>query len=40
MVETRHGQAARRRVCEGFSLETIVGRYEKFYDELTGRTGV
>jgi sugar transferase (PEP-CTERM/EpsH1 system associated) len=35
-----HGQAARRRICEGFSLEAMVGRYEQFYDELIGRPGV
>lgn len=34
-----HGLAARRRACEGFSLEAMVGRYEQFYDELVGRTG-
>jgi glycosyltransferase involved in cell wall biosynthesis len=32
-----HGLAARRRTCEGFSLEAMIGRYEQFYDELVGR---
>jgi sugar transferase (PEP-CTERM/EpsH1 system associated) len=31
-----HGLAARRRTCESFSLEAMVGRYERFYDELVG----
>ena len=35
-----HGLAARRRICDGFSLEAMIGRYERFYDELVGRTGV
>jgi sugar transferase (PEP-CTERM/EpsH1 system associated) len=34
------GLAARRRICDGFSLEAMVGRYERFYDELVGRTGI
>jgi sugar transferase (PEP-CTERM/EpsH1 system associated) len=34
-----HGLAARRRTCEEFSLEAMIGRYERFYDELVGRTG-
>jgi sugar transferase (PEP-CTERM/EpsH1 system associated) len=33
-----HGTAARRRVCSGFSLDAMIGRYEQFYDELVGRT--
>jgi glycosyltransferase involved in cell wall biosynthesis len=32
-----HGLAARRRICDGFSLEAMIGRYERFYDELVGR---
>lgn len=32
-----HGHAARRRACEEFSLEAMVGRYERFYDDLVGR---
>jgi len=35
-----HGLAARRRICDGFSLEAMIGRYEQFYDELVGRAGV
>jgi len=35
-----HGLAARRRICDGFSLEAMIGRYERFYDELVGRTAV
>jgi glycosyltransferase involved in cell wall biosynthesis len=35
-----HGLAARRRICDGFSLEAMIGRYERLYDELVGRTGV
>jgi glycosyltransferase involved in cell wall biosynthesis len=34
-----HGQAGRRRVSDGFSLDAMIGRYEQFYDELVGRTG-
>jgi sugar transferase (PEP-CTERM/EpsH1 system associated) len=34
-----HGIAARRRICDGFSLEVMVGGYESFYDELIGRAG-
>ena len=34
-----HGLAARRRICDGFSLEAMAGRYERFYDELVGRAG-
>jgi sugar transferase (PEP-CTERM/EpsH1 system associated) len=35
-----HGVAARRRICDGFGLDAMVGRYERFYDELVGRTGI
>ncbi|HEX9771840.1 MAG TPA: glycosyltransferase, partial [Steroidobacteraceae bacterium] len=38
-LRREHGLAARRRICEGFSLEAMVGRYESFYDELVGRPG-
>jgi sugar transferase (PEP-CTERM/EpsH1 system associated) len=32
-----HGLAARHRISERFSLEAMIGRYERFYDELVGR---
>jgi sugar transferase (PEP-CTERM/EpsH1 system associated) len=32
-----HGEAARRRVVEQFSLEAMVARYDEFYDEVLGR---
>jgi glycosyltransferase involved in cell wall biosynthesis len=38
-LRREHGLAARRRICDGFSLEAMVGGYESFYDELVGRTG-
>jgi sugar transferase (PEP-CTERM/EpsH1 system associated) len=32
-----HGEAARRRVVEQFSLEAMVARYGEFYDDVLGR---
>jgi glycosyltransferase involved in cell wall biosynthesis len=32
-----HGEAARRRVVEQFSLEAMVARYGDFYDDVLGR---
>jgi sugar transferase (PEP-CTERM/EpsH1 system associated) len=34
-----HGLAARRRICDGFSLDAMIERYEQLYDELVGRAG-
>jgi glycosyltransferase involved in cell wall biosynthesis len=36
-LRCEHGIAGRRLACDRFSLETMVVRYEKFYDELVGR---
>jgi sugar transferase (PEP-CTERM/EpsH1 system associated) len=32
-----HGEAARRRVLEQFSLDAMVDRYSEFYDDVLGR---
>ena len=32
-----HGEAARRRVVEQFSLDAMVARYSEFYDDVLGR---
>jgi len=32
-----HGEAARQRVVEQFSLEAMVARYGEFYDDVLGR---
>jgi len=32
-----HGEAARRRVVEQFSLDAMVNRYSEFYDDVLGR---
>ncbi len=32
-----HGEAARRRVAEQFSLDAMVNRYGEFYDDVLGR---
>lgn len=38
-IRNQHGQAARARVQEKFSLDAMVGAYADFYDELLSQNG-